>query len=73
MKGKKYCKTCEFYFIQDGGRCRRFPPQPVVIIEDDCCPGDRGITYEDYRFPYIGTDGVYCGEYKRKGDEDESQ
>jgi hypothetical protein len=53
-RGKPDCKTCQY---NDGGVCRRFPPQRAYAPP----------AVDSTVFPVVGTtDNWWCGEYRRR-------
>jgi len=57
------CETCRFWGNQsgyDGGFCRRFPPQVVVLPSFD--PAHASM---ESHFPYTAK-AEFCGEYQER-------
>lgn len=58
MPDDQRCKTCRCY---DNGRCRRYPPQPVVV---------DGVVRPEVIVPRVAYDD-WCGEWRAKDEQPE--
>lgn len=70
MKKKYECRTCMFWLNENEskqGSCRRFPPVPVAVIEQNLLKGTPEMVIKPF-FPTM-LDFGWCGEWQQRADQ----